>query len=164
MIRTHDDPIEEALDSYRAINRVLIKQIAPLWLKLDLSMAQVKTLWTVANNEPVTISQVSERLGVGLSTASHLVDKLVQVGRVERTEDRADRRRALVRLSPEGRDTLERLRQGSSEQFREWLSELDHEDLSALTQGLRALMQVISESGAAQSNGTQSRTNKVLAR
>lgn len=119
MIRAHDDPIEEVLDSYRAINRVLIKQIAPLWLKLDLSMAQVKTLWTVANNEPVTISQVSERLGVGLSTASHLVDKLVQVGGVERTEDRADRRRALVRLSPEGSDMLERLRQGSSEQFRE---------------------------------------------
>lgn len=150
MGQSNEELREEVHDCIREINRILYKQVEPLWLKLDLSMAQIKAMWIVANNEPVTISQVSEALGVGLSTASHLVDKLVNAGIVDRKEDTTDRRRALVRLSAQGHDTVEWLRQGNRAQMQEWLSQLEPEDLHALFQGTRALREIMGRSQPSQ--------------
>src|SRR5207244_1942970 len=78
-------------------------------------------------------------LGVGLPTGSHLVQRLVQAGLVDRTEDIENRRRTLVRPSTEGESLVGRLRNGSRDKLRDYLVLLDEEDRADLKRGLRAL-------------------------
>jgi DNA-binding MarR family transcriptional regulator len=49
-------------------------------------------------NHELSVSELSERIGLSLATTSQLVGELSRAGLVERAEDERDRRRTLVRL------------------------------------------------------------------
>src|SRR6185437_7693408 len=123
-----------------AISRSLRVSAEPDWMELDLTMAQLKTLFTLEYGGPVTIGQTGEKLGISLPTASHLVDRLVQGGYVERTEDPADRRRTLASTTASGSELVDRLRHGGQDVLRGWLEALDDVTLSSLVTGLNGLM------------------------
>jgi DNA-binding MarR family transcriptional regulator len=55
----------------------------------------------------VTIGEIAESLQVRQSSASLLVDRCVKRGLLRREEDTADRRRAIVSLTPEGQEILD---------------------------------------------------------
>src|SRR6266478_4428920 len=79
------------------------------WMEIDLTLPQMRTLLVLAEEGPLVIGQIAQRLGIGLSTGGHLVDRLVQAGLAERMEDVEDRRRTLARLTPKGEDLYARL-------------------------------------------------------
>jgi DNA-binding MarR family transcriptional regulator len=66
------------------------------------------------------MSQISERFDVSAAAASQLVDKLVQAGYIERTEDPSDRRAKLLKLSTNGAKLVD---DGIQERYR-WMDEL----------------------------------------
>ncbi|MBF6592027.1 MAG: MarR family transcriptional regulator [Ktedonobacterales bacterium] len=133
----------ETFALFRALMRAQQAVRSAAWVELDLSCAQLKTLFALAAEGPATIGQVAERLSVGLPTASHLVERLVRAGLVERTEDPTDRRRALARLTPRAEELTERLF-GHIRRLHEWIDALEEDDLAALARGLRALVRVAS--------------------
>jgi len=57
----------------------------------------------------VTIGDVAESLQVRQSSASLLVDRCVKRGLLQRDEDTGDRRRAIVSLTSEGQEILDRI-------------------------------------------------------
>jgi DNA-binding MarR family transcriptional regulator len=130
------------IEAYRAILRALRSATIADWLDLDFSMAQLKTLFVIAQEEPMPIGRVAETLQIGLPTASHLVERLVQDGLVERMSDASDRRRTLASLTPQGAQLCARLREGSATHMRRWISQLDADSRAALARGLRAMAQV----------------------
>lgn len=109
---------------------------------LDISMAQVRTLHLLAEEGPMVIGQVAQSLDIGQSTAGHLVDRLVKAGLAQRTEDPEDRRRTVAHLTETGWEVFNRFRV-NSEDMAERLKELSDDDLNALHQGLKALLQVV---------------------
>jgi DNA-binding MarR family transcriptional regulator len=133
---------DESIEAYRTVFRVLQSATIADWLDLDCSMAQLKTLFVIAREAPMPIGRVAETLQVGLPTASHLVDRLVQDGLVTRASDPLDRRRTLTSLTAQGSQLCARLRQGSAARLRTWIDQLDDEERAALTHGLRALARV----------------------
>lgn len=122
--------------------RVLQQLGGPAWMDLDLSMAQLKTMFLLSHEAPTSVGHVAEALGIGLPAASHLVEKLVQSEIATRADDPADRRRTLIRLTSEGERIVERLRTGSDEHLRGWLGQLPRNELEALARGLELLAQV----------------------
>ncbi len=116
------------------------------WLELDLTVAQLKTLMVLKDEGPSTIGHVAEILGITLPTASHLVDKLVHSGHVERADDPEDRRRAVTRPSARGEELLNRLQEGDP-YTRLCLEHISDDDLAAFVQGLRAFARAASELG-----------------
>ncbi len=66
------------------------------------------------------MSEVSERFDISAAAASQLVDKLVQAGYLERTEDPNDRRAKLLTLSAKGEELVQ---QGTEERYR-WMDDL----------------------------------------
>jgi DNA-binding MarR family transcriptional regulator len=108
--------LSEAVKAQRAVYHALMRLGAPDWLELDLPTGQLKTLMTLDTHEGMTVSEVAEALHVGKSAASMLVDKLVQQGYAERSEDPRDRRRTIVVPSATGATLAARLRQGGGEQ------------------------------------------------
>jgi DNA-binding MarR family transcriptional regulator len=134
--------IEEIIETQRSISRAVAASVPSVWMDLDLSMAQLKTLMTLYTCGAASIGQIAESLDIGQPTASHLVDRLVQTQLVQRTEDPLDRRRTLAQLSPDGEDLAERINQVRWGTLRRWLAQLDEATLTAFLQALRALTAV----------------------
>jgi DNA-binding MarR family transcriptional regulator len=59
------------------------------------------------NEEPLTMGRLSSELDVPLSTATRIVDGLVQADMVERVDDPSDRRVVRVAMSENGRELFE---------------------------------------------------------
>lgn len=116
---------------------------SPEWQNLEITMAQLKVLLHLHVAGPLSNGKLAERLHISHPTASHLVEKLVQNGLAERSEQSNDRRTTLVLLTEHGQSLLQSLLQGRHGRLRDWLLQLDEQDLVALRQGLSALSRVI---------------------
>ncbi len=136
--------MERGLELYRSAARALHELGAPAWHQVELSVAQLKALFTLVDSGPTPIGGVAARLSIGLPAASSLVDRLVDQGLVERREDRLDRRRTLAEPTAAGEALAQRLRHGSREALRGWLERMERDDLEALVQGLVAMLGVAS--------------------
>jgi DNA-binding MarR family transcriptional regulator len=142
MTEYQHDLIAAALQAQESLTGALRSAADPAWLELDLTMAQLKALVVLADDAGLTVGGLADRLGLGKPAASILVERLVQLELVTRTEDTGYRRRTLVRLTESGAALISRLRQGSQERLRGWLSLLAVDDLAALVQGLQALARI----------------------
>ena len=134
--------IEDIIEAHRSIFRAIGASAPSVWMELDLSMAQLKTLMTLYNSGAAPIGQIAGCLGIGQPTASHLVDRLVQTQLALRTEDPLDRRRTLAQLSPGGEELAERINQVRFGTLRRWLAQMDDSMLAAFLQGSLALADV----------------------
>jgi DNA-binding MarR family transcriptional regulator len=138
----NEELVERGLDLYRTALRALHELGAPAWYQVELSLAQLKALFTLVDAGSMPIGGVATRLKIGLPAASSLVDRLVDQGLVERREDPMDRRRTLAEPTAAGEALAQRLRHGSREALRAWLEEMEHDDLEALVRGLTAMVAV----------------------
>ena len=68
----------------------------------DMTMAQMRALMVVGYEPGCTMGELASRLGIGVSAATGLVDRLVERDVLERESDPADRRVVRVRMSPAG--------------------------------------------------------------
>jgi DNA-binding MarR family transcriptional regulator len=138
--------VREALDAQWAVTHALQRVNMAEWIHLELSLGQLKTLMALASLGAMNVSALAERLEVGKPAASIVVDRLVQLGYAERTEDSQDRRRTLVAPTAKGNELVRRLRQGSGgRMIARWMEQMDAGDLAALTRGLRALAAIAAE-------------------
>lgn len=146
MVQGHDELASEVLAQFKTMFQGIKAQVGPVLKTTDLTLAQLRTLAILAEEGPLVIGQIAQRLGIGLSTGGHLVDRLVHAGLAERTEDAEDRRRTVARLSSAGEDVYAQLRIGP-QQIEALIHELDDDDLAALLQGVRAINRLIEKKG-----------------
>ncbi len=147
MTNSRSSQVTAIVEAYELVTRSLRGQTVTDWVELDLTMAQLKTLFTLEYAGEATIGQTAERLGISLPTASHLIDRLVQGGFVDRAEDPTDRRRTMAKASKKGTELTRQLRQGGRESLFVWLTEMDDESLSALATGMSRLAQMVAAQG-----------------
>jgi DNA-binding MarR family transcriptional regulator len=95
----------------------------------------------------INLRGLAERLGVVLSSASRLSDRLVAAGLLERRQSDEDRREVRVRLSSSGRRLLGDLRSRRRERLAEVLSRMTPDDRAALRRGLEAFRKASPEDG-----------------
>jgi DNA-binding MarR family transcriptional regulator len=86
-----------------------------------LSMPQFSIIMQLHHRGACGISDISDGFQITNAAASQLVDKLVQSGYLERTEDPSDRRARLLNLSAKGRKLVE---QGVLERYR-WMDQIE---------------------------------------
>ena len=127
--------VEDALAVLQAMHGVA----TPLLCQLDVTMSQVKTLLTISLHGEATIGFIAHTMQTGLPAASTTVDRLLHLGWVNRSEDPADRRRAIVTLTPAGRDVVETVWRLRRDLLREWLSRMELQDLATLARGIATL-------------------------
>lgn len=78
--------------------------------ELELTFTQFKTMMLLAHEpDPLSMKDVSDRLGISFPATSRAIEPLVQRGIVERTEDPLDRRVKRVRTTKQGDRLVERL-------------------------------------------------------
>lgn len=85
-----------------------------------LSLPQFSILMQLHFHPQCSMSEICTRMSMSNAAASQLVDKLVQGGLVERTEDPNDRRAKQLRLAEKGRKLIE----NSEKQRLQWVDQL----------------------------------------
>lgn len=136
--------LAELLSLQNDIETSFVPQIIEPMLTLRLTMQQLKVL-TILMTEPEgsTIQSLAKTVGVSLATMSGIVDRLESQEMIDRMLDAHDLRVRRVVATDAGRETVQRLLAARPELSRAPLNLLELDDLRALTQGIRALMQAM---------------------
>ena len=87
--------------------------------------------------EPVTMGELSKALDVPLSTATRIIDGLVENGYAERVPDPEDRRVVRVKLTPDGQELFRLLYSYIKQQADQILNRFSHEERDQLLVLLR---------------------------
>lgn len=136
--------VRETMEAQKLIYQAALGLQSDEWIQLELSMGQLKALVTLTARRDMTVSDIAEALGVGKPAASILVDRLTHLDYVTRREDPDDRRRTVVTPTERGDELVTRLRQnGGQRVMLDWLSQMEPDDLAALTRGTRALADIV---------------------
>jgi DNA-binding MarR family transcriptional regulator len=85
-----------------------------------LSPSQVNALMRLYHSEACGVSDIGEHVGISNAAASQMVDRLVQMGLVERTEKPGDRRMKQLTLTAQGRTLVDKGVEARSH----WMEEL----------------------------------------
>ena len=86
-----------------------------------------------------TATEVGRRLGVSKQAAGKTIDRLTELGYVTRSEEEADRRRKLTRLTPRGREALALSAEAFGHVRDRWAAQLGSDRTARLEQDLRTM-------------------------
>lgn len=106
----------------------------------DLSPVQLRALTVLSQQEGANLVQLADGMGVTVSTASRLVDRLVAAGLADRRPSPFTRREISLSLSPDGRSLLERYDAIRLEELRARLELLDDAQREDVLRGLSVLV------------------------
>ncbi len=132
--------IKEVVELQREAGRTLGEYAASVLIDSGLTMTQLKSLFLITHMVSTNFRKLAEALGVTPSNVTAIVDRLVQQGLVSRTENPEDRRIMVLQVTDKGRTVLANLRESGIKRMTEILTLLSVEELSALAQGLSALV------------------------
>jgi len=105
----------------------------------ELSERESTVLGHLSSGESHTPGQLAQHLGIGASTLSEAVDKLVQRDLVERRSDPEDRRRVHYRLTQAGVEAVERSSVLSATRLGEVLERLEPADRERAVEGMELI-------------------------
>lgn len=117
---------DRLLELFGSLQRDMVPSLVRVQEEDNLSLLQFTVLQVLDRNEDPTVKELARLIGRSESRTSRIVDQLVHRRFAERYEDGADRRARRVRVGPDGRVLLDRLRQTqieSQRQLWEYLSE-----------------------------------------
>ena len=106
------------------------------WSDEGLTIAQLRLLWTLRDEDGQPVGALAEHLGVNPSTITGHVDRLVRQGLVRREEDPADRRIVRNYLTGEGLATVGAIRRIAGVYIVNILKHLDDAQLDRLAAAL----------------------------
>ncbi len=131
--------LELTLTRQREFMRFMRRNMPTDWLSAEITMSQFKTLVVLYELGHATMGELADALGIGVSTVTGLVDRLVDHHLVVREEDPSDRRVVVGRLTPEGNALVDRLCMGASDRFKTVIDELSLDELCLVEKAIELL-------------------------
>jgi MarR family transcriptional regulator, organic hydroperoxide resistance regulator len=119
---------------------IILRQFEPQpWIELNLTLAQLKSLFFIAAKEKTNFKKLAEALGVTPPNVTGIIDRLVEQGLVTRTENPEDRRIMLLQATEKGQDLLNNLRERHIQQMSQVLGYLTNDELAIQLKALKDL-------------------------
>jgi DNA-binding MarR family transcriptional regulator len=97
---------KEMLVSLRKINQAISLHSKNLNKRFGLTGPQLVILNEIARHESITVTQLARSISLSQATVTDILNRLGKKGLVVRTRDTIDRRRVLVRITPQCDDIL----------------------------------------------------------
>jgi DNA-binding MarR family transcriptional regulator len=108
--------------------------------EFELSFSQVKALNYLHEQTDLSVKTLGEALGLSLGAMSRAADELVQRGLMDRTEDAVDRRIKRLRLTPQGRDLVQKMRELRMAGFEQFVATLAPKERALLAKALDPIL------------------------
>lgn len=148
--RPYDRSMSERSRSSVVNDQDLARRIAVAWrdlrrmktqpLSVPMPQGQLDTMDVLAQMGPCTMAELSTALAIDASTATRAVERLVQVGLVERNRSAEDGRTVLVYLTTEGRALEKKLTVERMRIMKRALAGLTPEDLEEIATSMERLL------------------------
>ena len=137
--------MERRLDRVTKSTSSTKKHFVPLVAKTgNTGDAVFRILMLLSQKEdPLTMSELSSELNVPMSTATRIVNGLVQGGMVERVNDANDRRVVRVGMSKNGRDLYEAGISYNKQRIAKWLKDFTTEEQAELMRLMNKLFDAV---------------------
>jgi len=129
---------------FRGVRRKLLKT-ALVNLDMDISPLHFEIMALLREAGTLHVAEIGERLQIARAQMTHLLDKLADLGIVERQMDTADRRMINIVLTGKGRTILEERVSNIRNAIKETLSCLTDEELDDLSGSLRKTRDILSK-------------------
>lgn len=110
-----------------------------------LTFPQMNSLTVIREHGHVTVKELAQALRVSAPSASAMVDRLFEHGFVSREQSRTDRREVVVRVTPEGREVVERMEEGVLHSLADMLEKMGPEYGQKWCEACRRLREVLME-------------------
>ena len=114
------------------------------WLNLDITMPQLRALYSISRRQPMTVTALAEMLEQRLAAVSALVARLARAGLVRRSEDPDDHRRVLLEVSDDGMRMLTGVDRRAEERFEAVLGQMSPYGRQCMEVALNELVQLLS--------------------
>lgn len=104
--------MEQAIDRFRAFNRAhtrFAEVLAPHYMGSEMSVAEARLLYEIAQREPVLAADLQDVLGLDAGYASRVLKRFEQRGWIERKRGAGDARQRPIALRAPGRVAFEAL-------------------------------------------------------
>jgi DNA-binding MarR family transcriptional regulator len=121
------------------LRAVMAGHLAPRWLELNLTMAQIHVLHVLRRRGRVSGRQLAGELGVSPAAVVPVCDRLEQQGYLERLRDAGDRRILWLQLTPSGVEVVDGFAGRGRERLTRALCRMTPAERSALVGSLEAL-------------------------
>jgi MarR family transcriptional regulator, organic hydroperoxide resistance regulator len=122
------------------------------WLSLNLTIAQLKSLFFIKFEGTSSSKQLASALGVTPPNVTGIIDRMIEHGLVSREYNQQNRRMQLLKLTQKGDDLINELKVRQTAHFSHLLEMLNVEDLKALIQAMTALVSAAEKSQSSQSS------------
>ncbi len=122
------------LDACRVLVAITARSMAASSEVADL--LQLRVLVVLASGPPLSLGALAQAVGIHLTRASRVCDRLVTRGLVDRADDPDNRRQLVLRLTPAGREVVERVMHERADQIRPILTRMSPADRLSLVTSL----------------------------
>jgi DNA-binding MarR family transcriptional regulator len=137
--------IEEMIESQRRVDRDRRQYELDAWMRLNLGIGQLKTLFFISNHGSTTTGKLAAALGVTPTNVTGIIDRLLERKLITRTGDPDDRRVILLRTTSQGEELVTELRQKRKERMLELFNHLTDKEAAIVAQALKILVKAIEE-------------------
>lgn len=137
--------INKVIELQRRADFILKQYVPDVWMELNLTVAQLKTLIFVVCKKETSSGRLAAALRVSPPNVTGIVDRLVKQGLINRTQNPENRRSLLLTPTEKGEEALTRLSEGVESHNTEVLKNMNEEDLLTLSQGLASLVRAAQE-------------------
>ena len=137
------EQIERIAQLYPVIMRVMGRIRSIVHEGMDLTYNQYKMLLTIYDKGNCTLNVLARELHIAMSSASEMVDRLVNQGFVFRTVDEDNRRQVMIYTTEKGEELIRELRHGIVENYRTLLERLPPRDQERLVAAFESLAEIL---------------------
>lgn len=129
----NDEDLRTIMALFEEINSKLLKTIKINMNNYEnLTLAEANALYVIGAQEPKTMKQIAQALGVAVSTPTRTIDRLVEKGLVSRTVGKEDRRKLLIELTSAGKDILSEMDEEGLTVIRKMVENLEDAEIESL--------------------------------
>lgn len=121
------DDVQHLADFVLLSQRSCILRLSPVLNKGKVSYPQFFLLAYLAEEECLSMSNIAKMMGHSTAAATGMVDKLQELGHLKRYTAAADRRKIMVRITEQGRELVQQMRDNIAEDLAKMMSPVSAE-------------------------------------
>jgi DNA-binding MarR family transcriptional regulator len=135
-----DVRVAEAVRLFRCLSRMRMRDAFEPWRKMDVPLAQLKSLFIIHARGSASVRSLALDLGVTPANVTGIIDRLVSQDLVSRGESTSDRRIVRLQLTDKGRAKISTIQESGFGKMPKMLKEIPPAELTCLLSGLNALV------------------------
>jgi DNA-binding MarR family transcriptional regulator len=139
----NEDKIYEIIEQIQSISKVMKRTINNNTECKKFTFVAFMIMNQLKLGNVTTLTEISKTLDIPNSTASVVVDRLVNMGLVRRERDKGDRRKVLICIESEGIEQEEQIFKYHMDHLGSLFQNATEEEMGYILKGLRTLENVI---------------------